>query len=174
MPSTLGPGIDIKWRGYVVAPPSRLQGSPQPYCWDVGAHLLETPLAAFDLPHTARPARAKIESVDDARDTFLGAAFESLGWLGAPLGDGRRIVRCPWAAEHSDGRGAGQDSSTVLMPRTRGASLGLFLCAHAHCAQRTLRDVLRALPQEALRHAHLATMGLRNQAVYERLGASRG
>jgi hypothetical protein len=151
----LGPGIDLKHQGYVVAPPS-VHPNGGRYRWDLGAHPLETPLATLPpawhdrLTRGARARLAAHASGVDARESFLGAAFDTLGWLGAPLGDGRRLARCPWHGLHTDGRGHGDDSSTVLFSPAVGSTLGGFHCSHAHCAGRRVVDVLRALPPEAM------------------------
>jgi hypothetical protein len=152
----LGDGIDLKWNGYVVAPPS-VHPNGGRYRWDVGAHPTDTPLAKLPGRWLARmlgrpgPGRARPATTGlDARRSFLGAAFAFLGWLGAPLEDGRRVVRCPWAEEHSDGRGQGKDSSTVLFSPLVGALIGGFHCAHGHCAGRKMLDVLRVLPPDAI------------------------
>ena len=150
---TLGPGLDVKHQGYVVAPPS-VHPNGGVYAWDLGAHPLESAIAPIPVAWLARLTRDRVarppSSGVDARESFLGRAFEELGWLGEPLPDGRRMARCPWAAAHSDGRGAGRDSSTVLFPRRVGAAMGGFACSHAHCAQRRLEHVLRALRPEAI------------------------
>jgi Bifunctional DNA primase/polymerase, N-terminal len=152
---TLGPGLDIKYAGYVVAPPS-IHPSGGRYRWDLGAHPLETPLA--EVPERwltrmrcgAQGLAPFAASGLDARQSFLGAAFEALGWLGQLLGEGRRCARCPWLDEHTDGRGDGGDSSTVLFSPALGTSLGGFHCSHAHCAGRRLLDVVRELPPHAI------------------------
>jgi hypothetical protein len=151
----LGPGLDIKYAGYVVAPPS-IHPSGGRYRWDLGAHPLETDLADVPPEWLARMRCASTgvtpfaSSGVDARLSFLGAAFEAIGWLGQLLTEGRRCVRCPWLDEHSDGRGDGGDSSTVLFSPALGTTLGGFHCSHAHCANRRVLDVMRELPPEAI------------------------
>jgi len=95
----------------------------------------------------------------DAADTVLGAAFRAAGMLGAALPGGKRAVTCPWAHEHSDGRGDGKDSSTVIFPAMAGKKLGGFNCSHSHCIDRTYADVLAALPQQAVEQAKQAHPG---------------
>jgi hypothetical protein len=150
----LGAGVDLKHEGYVVAPPS-LHPNGGTYQWDAGAHPVETPLADVPDAWLARMVRPRAlartpSSGCDARESFLGRAFDALGWLGGPLPNGRRAAHCPWAETHSDGRGKGRDSSTVLFPRSITTSLGGFACSHGHCASRRLTDVLRALPPDAI------------------------
>jgi hypothetical protein len=150
----LGEGVDVKYRGYVVAPPS-IHPNRQRYRWDLGAHPLETALAGVPVAWLARMRRRHGEaplasSGLDARQSFLGAAFDVLGWLGRPLAEGRRCARCPWFEEHTDGRGDGGDSSTVLFSPVIGPTLGGFRCCHVHCANRRLVDVVRVLPAYAV------------------------
>jgi len=171
----LGPGVDLKHHGYVVAPPS-IHPNGGRYRWDLGTHPLETRLAALPAPWWARVTRgeggmaperrhgndlraAARPSGVDARRSFLGAAFDVLGWLGAPLRGGRRRARCPWHALHTDARGRGKDSSTVLFSPAPGSTLGGFHCSHAHCSGRRVLEVVRALPPEAIDAAARAYPG---------------
>jgi len=172
-----GEGIDIKSAGYVLAPPS-VHPNGATYRWDVAAHPLETLLA--ELPDrwlarlTERPKAAPLPSSGlDAAESWLGAAFGLLGWLGDAHPDGRRNVRCPWLAEHSDGRGDGRDSSTVLFPRAQGHTMGAFACMHAHCAGRGWREVLEVLPAEARAFADQAMAKERHRLMIGRLASMR-
>jgi len=166
-----GPGVEAKHEGYVLAP------ATPGYRWDAGAHLLDVPIA--DLPDawlacvTARPTTALPSSGIDARDSWLGAAFQAAGWLGDAHADGRRNARCPWLHEHSDGRGDGNDSSTVLFARASGRTLGGFRCSHAHCASRTWRDVVEVLPSKAKWKADQAMSRERNQVAIRQLASMR-
>ncbi|PWT83058.1 MAG: hypothetical protein C5B57_07600 [Blastocatellia bacterium] len=66
------------------------------------------------------------------------AEFQHRGWYLNPLRDGKHAVRCPWIDEHS---GESGPTETVLFePATAEAWWG-FKCQHAHCAERTIRDV---------------------------------
>jgi hypothetical protein len=156
-PHDLSRGVDVKYRGYVVAPPS-VHPNGGRYRWDLGAHPTETPLAEvpmawrLQMGRTPESDRAPLPASTghDAADSFLGAAFEALGWLGPTLSQGRRCARCPWAHEHTDGRGRGDDSSTVLFSPAVGTNLGGFHCSHSHCADRHLLDVVQELPAEVV------------------------
>jgi hypothetical protein len=157
--ATLGPGIDLKWRGYVVAPPSVVAVSDRErkYEYDAACHPADTVIADFvtQVPSKHRSEHRPSSGVD-AAESFLGAAFESMKWLGDVLPDGRRMARCPWAETHSDGRGFGDDTSCVLFPRSTAAVIGGFRCSHSHCEHRTWRDVLDILPAKAHDAAKLA------------------
>jgi hypothetical protein len=165
-------GAEAKHQGYILLAPS---GHPNggTYRWDLGAHPLETPIATLPdrwLAHltTARGktlAPALPSSGLDAADSWLGHAFAAEGWLGDPMPDGKRMVRCPWLAEHSDGRGDGRDSSTVLFPRAEGRTLGSFFCAHSHCAGRSWQSVLAVLSPRAKWSADQAMRAERNRLV---------
>lgn len=153
-PGTLGPGIDLKSNGgYIVAAPST-HASGREYVWDAGRHLRDTPIE--DAPgwiiERAKRAVARnfAPATAPASQSFLGVAFAHQGWLGADIGGGRFAVRCPWVEQHTDGRGAGLDSSTAILPPTGDVRIGSFCCHHGHCAQKTTLDVLRALPAMAL------------------------
>ncbi len=143
--------------GYVLAAPSIHPDTLREYAWDVGALPSETALAELpewliDLSRErARPTSNSV--VGPVADSFLGVAFDAADWIGRSLPDGKYAVRCPWWTEHSDGRGRGDDSSTVLMPPTSRAKLGAFVCSHAHCGARSISDLIAAIPPDALRAA---------------------
>lgn len=151
--SSLGPGLDVKYRGYVVAPPS-VHPNGSLYQWDAGAHPSESHVAAIPAKWLDRMTQAQKRATlpssgDDAKNSYLGAAFEHQGHLGAALADGKRMVRCPWLDTHSDQRGDGNDSSTIIFPRAQGKSLGGFHCSHSHCAHKTYKDVLATFTSDA-------------------------
>lgn len=156
----LRPGVELKAMGtYILAPPSThlsvfLGAAPEAagpgYAWD-GAMgdlmvdapfwLVESPPAGKVYPKSSRPP---IEGV-------LGAAFVHAGLAGRMLGTDKMAVVCPWENEHSQGDRF--DSSTVVFGPSPGSNLGWFHCSHGHCAGRTARDVLAALPKESVSHA---------------------
>jgi KaiC/GvpD/RAD55 family RecA-like ATPase len=156
---SLGDGVEVKSDGgYIVAAPSVHPDSGRVYRWDVGALPSETPIAvapAWLLDALGKDARPPLQPIDgaDAADTVLGRAFELAGLLGDPLPGGKRIVLCPWADGHSDGRGRGADSSTVILPPTTPAKWGAFRCLHAHCAGKRFEDVMAVFPIDVAREA---------------------
>ncbi len=150
---SIGPGLETRGAGgYIVVEPS-VHTSGGSYTWRIGLGIEDLRIA--DAPawlveagggveSSARPVR---EGEGTARDTILGEAFALSGMLGAPLPDGRIAVQCPWAAEHSDARGHGQDTSTVILPPAGGRMFGGFSCKHGHCSNRKWTDVLAELPK---------------------------
>lgn len=118
------------------------------YKWISREPLADVPdwLASND----AAQERPEREGEDTARETVLGEAFSLAGMLGPVLDNGIACVKCPWWEEHSDGRGRGNDSSTVILPPAGGSRFGGFKCAHSHCSTRTWSDVIAALPKEAV------------------------
>lgn len=151
----IGQGIDIKGAGgYVVAAPS-LHASGRAYGWEASSRPGDVPLA--DVPPAllamlqATGKSASGIAPGDALSTVLGRAFQLAGMLGRSLGQGRHAVVCPWEHEHTSG--ARFDSSTAIFPAKPGSGLGGFTCLHSHCAHRTWRDVVEALPRESVRQA---------------------
>ena len=56
---TLGPGLDVKHQGYVVAPPS-VHPNGGVYAWDLGAHPLESAIAPIPVAWLARLTRDRV------------------------------------------------------------------------------------------------------------------
>jgi hypothetical protein len=160
--------VEVKAHGgYVLAEPS-IHPLGGMYRNDVGAHLEDVtiaPMPAWLVTLATGKTRGAVapSSGIDARISLLGQIFERCGALGDALPDGRRIVRCPWSRLHSDGRGDGRDTSTVLFPRSEGKTLGGFHCSHSHCSHRTGLDILDATPA-----------GIRNKAESAMASLLRG
>ncbi len=152
-----GPGLDVLGaEKYCVITPSKHESGGS-YAWALGLGPDDVDIA--DAPAwllegaekvEARPAR---EGEGTARDTILGEAFLLAGKLGPIFPDGVAAVCCPWADEHSDQRGRGSDTSTVILPPAGGSRFGGFKCCHSHCATRNWQDVLKALPPAAVASA---------------------
>lgn len=157
---SLGPGIDVKGiGGYIVAAPS-VHPSGAEYSWEALAHPVEVPIASAPdwVMRILEPKRTKAPSAatGNAATSFLARCFDVCGWLGEEVDNGRVMARCPWSVEHSADRtgrrtGEGEDTSCVIMAPTADRPLGVFHCAHGHCAGRGNTDALRALPTPAVR-----------------------
>lgn len=149
----LGAGLDVKGAGgYVVAAPS-LHASGRHYGWEASGHPADVPLA--DLPtsllamlSSGRDSSSHAPTKGDAMDSLLGQAFKAASMLGRPLGAGKYSVECPW--DHLHTSGSRFDSSTAIFPAKEGSGVGGFVCLHSHCDGRTYKDVLDALPREAV------------------------
>lgn len=148
------PGVEIKGDGgYIVVSPSVHKCGKQ-WRWEASSHPLDIAVAecppellALLVGEKAKP-RPQVEA--PAERSFIARAFDAAGWLGLPLPNGSVAVRCPWLDQHSDGRGDGNDSSTVVLPPTKEQPLGGFKCKHGHCGHRTVVTALFALPEKAL------------------------
>lgn len=156
---SIGPGLDVQGVGkYILVEPSRhISGGS--YVWTIGRRpedikIAKAPEWLLEQASTSTGARPPRIGDGSARDTILGEAFALAGMLGVGFPDGNVAVKCPWHHEHSDGRGAGQDSSTVILPPAGGSNFGGFSCKHSHCASRKWQEVLSALPPHAVAEAH--------------------
>jgi predicted P-loop ATPase len=162
----VAPGLDFKGTGgYVLTDPSNhLLGT---YVWDCGAHISDVPLA--DIPKwliegTTQDRERPQWSGITARESLLGEAFALAGLLGDQLANGTYAVNCPWSDLHSDGRGKGKDSSTVILPPIEGTTFGSFSCAHGHCNHRNWSEIIKILPPAAVAGAR-QKFPLKPQAV---------
>jgi hypothetical protein len=87
----------------------------------------------------------------------LVAAFAARGWYKEARAGGKHGIKCPWADEHSGN--SGPSETCLFEPRGEGEPWG-FKCLHAHCAARTIRDVLDVLGLgRASRDGHYADVG---------------
>ena len=102
-------------------------------------------LAAKSRPKL-RAVPSRLGSVDSAGSTRrpLRALFTDRGWLYRERADGVCDVKCPNAAQHTDGR----DGAILYPPREPGGP-GWLKCSHAHCTDLTLFDVYRLLERRA-------------------------
>lgn len=96
---------------------------------------LPTPLSPASPP---RPiiARAPIGSFSTQLDVLQ--AFRDRGWYFTDLGGGKHGVTCPWADAHTVESGV---SESALFELDDAANPFGFQCQHAHCADRTIKDV---------------------------------
>lgn len=153
----LGTGLDLKADGgYIVGPPS-LHASGRQYGWegmsrpgeveiaDAPAWLLARVTSAPADPGARRPSGPLSES-------FLYLAFAAAGLLVRAVDAQRHAVLCPWRSEHT----SQGETSTVLFAPSEGRTLGWFHCSHSHCADRTIDDVVAALPPAAVATARRA------------------
>lgn len=143
-------GIDFKGLGGYVVAPGSIHPNGTPYTWR--KHVRDWPI--LPLPDWIRAClRPKVKvgrPIGNAAESFVARAFDAAGWLGHQIDPMRIAARCPFAERHSDGRGLGADSSTVVLSPTRHTPLGAFRCQHSHCTAVSTRDALLALPREAL------------------------
>jgi hypothetical protein len=151
----LADGIDIKSDGYIVAPPS-IHPSGTPYVWEASGRPLETELAVLPPWVLQRiiqfePEPEYGQAVDDAASSFLALAFSHAGWLGSRIDKFRINVLCPWEDQHTQKSGSG---GTVIFAPRQGSGAGWFHCAHTSHGKKTMRDVIAALPFEAIRAAN--------------------
>jgi hypothetical protein len=81
----------------------------------------------------------------DLRELDMVALLDAAGLNPAPRGNGKHAVRCPWESAHTTGEGT---TTTVVFESNeeRGFRHG-FNCQHAHCADRTVRDLLAFVQQ---------------------------
>ena len=142
----------------VVSPSVHKSGAR--YVWDVTGDIPEVSWAqirqwfGFEEPAAAKRGRPPKEKPWWAR--FKGALHSldavALFREAEMLGDcidpdtGKWTVRCPWESDHSDANGGdGHDSDTVIFQGESADSPPGFKCLHAHCAERSLKEVLEAL-----------------------------
>lgn len=152
-------GVDLKGTGgYVVGAPSVCDDpahAGRAYCWEALAHPCDVPVAAA--PEWLRnmigtyTQRNHGPATGEAARSFLAQCWKLAGWAAGPkTPSGNLCVQCPWANEHSDNRGWGRDTSTVIRPPTTDRPLGRFHCSHSHCQHRGNTAVLLALPRAVL------------------------
>jgi hypothetical protein len=166
----IGPGVDVKGDGgYGAVAPTVHPDTGHPYIWDPRALPSTTPIAeapAWLLDMLRERCRVDYgEATGKAAESFVGCAFRAASMIGKSLGDDAVCVLCPWYEEHSDGRGKGHDSSTVVLAPTSKAPLGSFCCVHGHCDGRRTGDALAKLPKGAIDAATEALPDLAEQVA---------
>lgn len=75
------------------------------------------------------------------RPGLLELQFGRRGLMGTRRSPWINVV-CPWDHEHSSPCAGAHDSSTAITEATQSDPVGVFKCLHAHCTDRTARDVL--------------------------------
>lgn len=143
---SLGPGVDLKWNGYVCIAPS-IHPSGVLYEWDAGACPTDTPIApAPEWIVQKRPASLHANVVCAATESILGIAFAHAGWLGRVIDRNRVCARCP--LEHLHTTESGPSSTILFAPKT--GAMGRLHCSHTSHGRLTEQQVLSALPADAL------------------------
>ncbi|GEM_PF-2746538 len=101
-----------------------------------------------DLREVRRRSRSGTTRNDgrSSRRGVLYYAFDGRGWIVREVHPGKWAVRCPWAASHTSPRA----QSAVLFGPDTGQEMGHFACAHAHCADRGLHELLAVFGDEEL------------------------
>ena len=72
-------------------------------------------------------------------------ALRNRGLYKTPLGEGKHDITCPWVLEHT----GEVDGGTAYFEPENNWPIGGFKCLHGHCADRTVRDLLRFVAVEA-------------------------
>lgn len=102
---------------------------------EMAAHAPPAPL-----PGVRRSAGGRISGEGDYATLDAVAWFEHHGAYGKPLSGTKHAVECPWIGEHTQPSRA-EDSDTVIWEGGAGR-WPTFFCAHAHCLDRGIREVL--------------------------------
>lgn len=155
---TLALAVDLKATGGYVAIAPSLHVSGARYEWDAACDPEDVQIA--DAPDWVVGGATKSNprpqwNKSSAKDTLLGAAFDAAGRLGDEQDEGKWAVDCPQSHLHTDGRGKGKDSSSVILPAIEGTSFGSFICSHSHCLSLKWDDIIRLLPPDAYQKAKM-------------------
>lgn len=136
------PGIDCQsGNKYFLVQPSV---TTAPYEWELGYHVLDTPLA--DMPAwllelcRAPPATPVTHLTGDAATCPVALAFARRGLLLRVIDSRRVAVCCPLAVLHSQN----SPSSTIVFAPSAAAPRGSFYCNHSHPKLST-RDALEMI-----------------------------
>lgn len=138
-------GIEVQADGaLVVAPPSR-HHSGRCYRWARDLDAARVPVPAWLRWAVAQvnPSPAvRIRPLPDAHDDDVLSALHAGGaYLGRHRRKGFHRVRCPWGPLHSNE----DPEAVVIEPGASPAPGWGFRCLHAHCADRSIGDLLDAL-----------------------------
>lgn len=96
--------------------------------------------------HTAqeRPSDGDPVWIPRPDENAVLAALRNRGLYKLPLGEGKHDITCPWVKEHT----GDADGGTAYFEPDDHWPIGGFKCLHGHCAERHVRDLLRALDIE--------------------------
>ncbi len=84
------------------------------------------------------PVNAKTRTIAPQTDRVLSALQEQSLYL-KDAGHGIHWIHCPWQSEHTTDGGDGE--AAYIEPHTNGYSSAAFRCFHAHCANRSIKDL---------------------------------
>lgn len=138
-------GIELQAdRALVVAPPS-LHWTGRRYQWARDLDARRVPVPAWVrwavAQVTPEPPATGHPLADAHADDVLGALRLSGHYLGRHRRKGFHRVRCPWETLHSN-----EDREAVVIePGASPAPGWAFRCLHAHCADRSIGDLLDAV-----------------------------
>jgi len=118
--------------------------------------LLEQPVRA---PSPTRPVFAFSNCAEhagwvDFRTLDVVRLFVDQGLYRSEIGKQKHGVRCPWESSHT----SGSDGTDTAIFEAAGGYGPLFRCLHAHCADRTMRDVRAYFGRDTVAHYCTAAM----------------
>ena len=91
--------------------------------------------------------QARESAASEARDDPVLNILRERGVLLRTIKPGTHALRCPWEAQHT--KDTGDSATAYLQANFDGRRVAGFKCQHAHCAGRTLRDLLNHLDVDA-------------------------
>jgi DNA polymerase-1 len=129
------------------------------YTWEVTGEIPEvkwTDLVrwfGFATPVAKKPGRPPKELPwwydwhEDLRTLDLTKVLDGFGMLGKCLSadEQKWAVRCPWESEHSGDANAAPGSDAIIF--NHPATMPGFRCLHAHCAERSIKDLIEWLDE---------------------------
>ncbi len=132
-------GSRYEWTGLSISPPEVSDETLEALIQDLRDNLGIRDDTSFNVPRL----RDTTDPVDenDPVVPYLSKISRGRGV------DGQYYIFCPFQANHTKGA-RDNKTETVYFPRGRGYSQGHFKCLHAHCADKTDDDFLRAIGYE--------------------------